>query len=32
VLFDRIDALRSELAARYKDGRAAISDLLAEPR
>jgi hypothetical protein len=27
-LFERIDALRSELAARYKDGRAAISDLL----
>lgn len=30
-LFDRIDALRNELAARYKDGRAAISDLLTEP-
>lgn len=29
-LFDRIDALRSELAARYKDGRATISDLLVE--
>ncbi len=29
-LFERIDALRSELAARYKDGRAVISDLLAE--
>ena len=29
-LFVRIDALRSELAARYKDGRAAIGDLLAE--
>jgi hypothetical protein len=28
-LFERIDALRAELAARYKDGRAAISDLLA---
>lgn len=28
-LFDRIDTLRAELAARYKDGRAAISDLLA---
>jgi hypothetical protein len=31
-LFARIDALRSELAARYKDGRAAVSDLLSEPR
>jgi hypothetical protein len=31
-LFQRIDTLRSELAARYKDGRAAISDLLTEPR
>ena len=29
-LFDRIDALRNELAARYKDGRAAVSDLLVE--
>lgn len=29
-LFDRIDALRAELAGRYKDGRAAIGDLLAE--
>ena len=29
VLFAHIDALRSELAARYKDGRAAVSDLLA---
>ena len=29
-LFVRIDALRSELASRYKDGRAAIGDLLAE--
>jgi len=27
-LFAHIDALRSELAARYKDGRAAVSDLL----
>jgi hypothetical protein len=32
LLFDRIDTLRSELAARYKDGRAAISDLLTERR
>lgn len=31
-LFIRIDALRTELAARYKDGRAAISDLLAGPQ
>lgn len=30
TVFDRIDALRSELAARYKDGRAVISDLLVE--
>lgn len=29
-LFVRIDALRSELAGRYKDGRAVIGDLLAE--
>jgi hypothetical protein len=29
-LFERIDALRSELARRYKDGRAVIGDLLAE--
>lgn len=29
-LFVRIDALRSELASRYKDGRAVIGDLLAE--
>jgi len=29
-LFVRIDALRAELAGRYKDGRAAIGDLLAE--
>ncbi len=29
-LFDRIDALRAELADRYKDGRAVIGDLLAE--
>ena len=29
-LFDRIDALRAELAVRYKDGRAVIGDLLAE--
>lgn len=29
-LFDRVDALRAELAARYKDGRAAIGDLLTE--
>ena len=28
ALFDRIDALRDELAARYKDGRADVSDLL----
>lgn len=28
ALFDRIDALRDELAARYKDGRAAIGELL----
>jgi hypothetical protein len=28
VLFDRIDAMRAELAARYKDGRAAVADLL----
>lgn len=27
-LFDRIDALRAELAARYKDGRADVRDLL----
>jgi hypothetical protein len=27
-LFDRIDALRDELAGRYKDGRAAVSELL----
>lgn len=27
-LFDRIDTLRAELAARYKDGRAAVRDLL----
>jgi hypothetical protein len=27
-LFDRIDALRDELAARYKDGRADVSELL----
>jgi hypothetical protein len=27
-LFDRIDALRDELAARYKDGRASIGELL----
>lgn len=30
TLFDRIDAIRAELASRYKDGRAAIGDLLAE--
>lgn len=29
-LFDRIDALRAELAGRYKDGRAAIGDLWAD--
>ncbi len=29
-LFARIDALRDELAARYKDGRAAVADLLAD--
>lgn len=28
ALFDRIDALRDELAARYKDGRADVSELL----
>jgi len=28
ALFDRIDALRAELAARYKDGRANVRDLL----
>lgn len=28
-LFDSIDALRDELAARYKDGRANVADLLA---
>jgi hypothetical protein len=28
VLFDRIDGLRDELAARYKDGRADVADLL----
>ncbi|MEX0835440.1 MAG: hypothetical protein WD010_05080 [Nitriliruptor sp.] len=28
-LFDAIDALRDELAARYKDGRANVADLLA---
>jgi hypothetical protein len=28
VLFDRIDAIRDELAARYKDGRARVADLL----
>ena len=28
ALFERIDALRDELAARYKDGRADVSDLL----
>lgn len=28
ALFQRIDALRSELAARYKDGRADVGDLL----
>lgn len=28
-LFARIDALRDELAARYKDGRATVSDILA---
>lgn len=28
ALFDRIDALRAELAARYKDGRADVRDLL----
>lgn len=28
TLFGHIDGLRSELAARYKDGRAAVSDLL----
>lgn len=27
-LFDRVDAARDELAARYKDGRASISELL----
>jgi hypothetical protein len=27
-LFDSIDALRDELAARYKDGRASVTDLL----
>ncbi len=27
-LFDRIDAVRTELAARYKDGRAAVRDLI----
>lgn len=31
TLFARIDALRDELAARYKDGRAAVADLLADP-
>lgn len=30
-LFDRIDALRDELAARYKDGRADVRDLLVGP-
>jgi hypothetical protein len=30
ALFTRIDALRDELAARYKDGRADVSELLAE--
>ncbi|MFP4150124.1 MAG: hypothetical protein ACLFUG_05845 [Nitriliruptoraceae bacterium] len=29
ALFERIDALRAELAARYKDGRADVRDLLA---
>jgi hypothetical protein len=28
VLFDRIDAMRDELAARYKDGRAQVGELL----
>lgn len=28
ALFDRIDAMRDELAARYKDGRASVADLL----
>ncbi len=28
ALFDRIDAMRNELAARYKDGRAVVADLL----
>jgi len=28
ALFDRIDALRAELAARYKDGRADVGELL----
>ncbi|MCC5949544.1 MAG: hypothetical protein JJT89_13925 [Nitriliruptoraceae bacterium] len=28
ALFDRIDALRDELAARYKDGRAEVGELL----
>ncbi len=32
TLFERIDALRDELAARYKDGRAAVSDLLTGER
>jgi len=27
-LFDRVDALRAELAARYKDGRAVVRDLI----
>ena len=30
-LFTRIDALRDELARRYKDGRADVSQLLADP-
>lgn len=29
-LFDRIDALRDELARRYKDGSASVSDILAD--
>lgn len=28
ALFDRIDAMRNELAGRYKDGRAVVADLL----
>jgi hypothetical protein len=30
-LFDRIDALRDELARRYKDGTAAVSEILSGP-